>query len=74
MKKLIQSKSFKIGVLIALVLLMAGVVIPAAIKLFFMALLWFMQNPGLGLAITVAFLIGLAFSDIADRMDKRLDR
>ena len=74
MKKLIQSKSFKIGVLIALVLLMAGVIIPAAIKLFFWALLWFMQNPGLGLVITAAFLIGMSFSAIADRLDKRLDR
>ena len=74
MKKLIQSKPIQIAVLIALVLLMAGVVIPAAIKLFFIALLWFMQNPLLGLAITSAFLIGMFFSDIADRVDGGLNK
>ena len=59
MKKLIQSHPFQTVVLIAIVLLLAGVVIPVAIKFFFLALLWFMQNPLLGLIITSAFLIGL---------------
>ena len=50
----------------------AAFVIPAGIKLFFKGLLWFMNNPAIGLAITSAFLIGCFFGNFETKSNKSI--
>ncbi|MDC0008886.1 hypothetical protein OAE73_00835 [bacterium] len=69
-KSILKSKAVKIGLLILAVLLVAGIVIPFAIKLFFMGLLFLMQKPITGLVIVAAFLLGMLISEKADKVDE----
>lgn len=69
-KSILNKKSVKIGLLILTILLVAGIVIPFAIKLFFMGLLFLMQKPITGLVIVAAFLLGMLVSEKADKVDE----
>jgi len=69
-KSILNKKSVKISLLILAVLLVAGIVIPFAIKVFFMGLLFLMQKPLTGLVIIGAFLLGMLFSEKADKVDE----
>lgn len=68
-KSILNSKAVKISLLVLVVLFMAGIVIPFAIKVFFMGLLFLMQKPLIGLAIIGAFLLGMFFNEKADKID-----
>ena len=69
-KSILNKKAVKIGLLILAILLVAGIVIPFAIKLFFMGLLFLMQKPITGLVIVAAFLLGMLVSEKADKVDE----
>jgi hypothetical protein len=68
-KSILNSKAVKISLLVLVVLFVAGIVIPFAIKVFFMGLLFLMQKPLIGLAIIGAFLLGMFFNEKADKID-----
>jgi len=68
-KSILNSKAVKISLLVLVVLFMAAIVIPFAIKVFFMGLLFLMQKPLIGLAIIGAFLLGMFFNEKADKID-----
>ena len=68
-KSILNSKAVKISLLVLVVLFVAGIVIPFAIKVFFIGLLFLMQKPLIGLAIIGAFLLGMFFNEKADKID-----
>jgi len=68
-KSILNSKAVKISLLVLVVLFVAAIVIPFAIKVFFMGLLFLMQKPLIGLAIIGAFLLGMFFNEKADKID-----
>ena len=68
-KSILNSKAVKISLLVLVVLFVAGIVIPFAIKVFFMGLLFLMQKPLIGLAVIGAFLLGMFFNEKADKID-----
>jgi|GEM_PF-1717024 len=68
-KSILNSKAVKISLLVLVVLFMAAIVIPFAIKVFFIGLLFLMQKPLIGLAIIGAFLLGMFFNEKADKID-----
>ena len=68
-KSILNSKAVKISLLVLVVLFVAAIVIPFAIKVFFMGLLFLMQKPLIGLAIIGAFLLGMFSNEKADKID-----
>jgi len=65
-----MNKNIKITLLVIAFIFTALVIVPLLIKGFFLGLLFLMQKPLTGLAITGAFILGMIFNEKADKIDE----
>lgn len=66
-------KLLKTAFFVLAIFFTAGVILPLMIKGFFLGLLYFLNNPFVGLAISSAFLLGMFVATKADSWDKAID-
>ena len=68
---ILKSAPFQITLAILILILLAGFVIPFLIKMFFAGLLMMFNNPLTALLISLAFLTGMFFNEMAGKVDNK---
>ena len=66
-------KLLKTALFVLAIFFTAGVILPLMIKGFFLGLLYFINNPYVGIAISLSFLLGMFVATKASSWDKQLD-